>query len=92
MALVGVLVSVHPHDAEDVTTRLEAISGVSTFSVDVEGRVGVMIDAETIDAAHALLTRKVSPTTGVLTAWPVHVELEPDPQPAQSEEPSPIPS
>jgi len=90
MALVGVLVSVHPQDAGDVTTRLEAISGVSTFSVDVEGRIGVMIDADTIDTAHALLTREVSPTTGVLTAWPVHVELEPDLQAGQRAEPSPI--
>ncbi len=80
--VVGVLARIDTTRTREVSTALEAIHGVSVFEVppppaggEVEGgRIGLLIEAEDLDAAHAVLRGQVDRTSGVLGTWPVAVE------------------
>lgn len=80
--VVGVLARIDVHRSREVSLALEAVRGVSVFEVpappaggEIEGgRIGVLIEAEDLDAAHAVLRGQVDRTPGVLGTWPVAVE------------------
>jgi len=38
----------------------------------------VLLEAEDLDSAHAILREKIEPTEGVLAAWPVHSDFGDD--------------
>ncbi len=78
MTIVGVLVRVEEIHSADVAKRLEALDGVSTFDVEQPSSLGVLLEAEDLDSAHAILREKIEPTEGVLAAWPVHSDFGDD--------------
>ena len=71
MALLGVLARVEVADRLQTTQQLEQIDGVSTFSVDEEERMGILIEASSVNSAHELLTTEVNRMSGILGTWPV---------------------
>lgn len=76
MALVGAFARIDPDDAERVRSRLDALSGVETFDLGDPLKVGLFIEAETVDLAHGILTREIPAVEGVLGAWPVYLHGE----------------
>jgi hypothetical protein len=82
MALLGVLARLDPFDRAQIVDRLEQIEGVSTFSVDDDNRVGILIQRSCVEQAHRALTIDVAGVRGILGAWPVFSDC--DPEPAQS--------
>jgi nitrate reductase NapAB chaperone NapD len=76
MVLVGALARIEEGEREDVDKRLSGLTGVETFPVEQQGSMGLVIEAEDIEAAHRVLTEEVSHTAGVLGAWPVSAWYE----------------
>ena len=78
MAVVGALLRVRVADRRQVVRQLERIQGVSTFSVEEQERVGVVMEGSSLGELHAILTTEVAMTPGVLGAWPAFAHCEPD--------------
>ena len=72
LATVGAYVRVDPAREVEVRAQLDRLDAVETFDVDGEGKVGVLIEAGDLDAAHAVLVERVQKTEGVLAAFPVY--------------------
>ena len=77
--VVGVLARIDAADREGVTQRLDALDGVRAFPVPEPEKLGLVIEAFGIDAAHDRLRRDIDTMPGVLGTWPVSVEIEPGP-------------
>ncbi len=73
MIVVGAYVRVDPADAEATRERLDALAGVETFGLDDPYRVGILIEAERLDAAHELIEQVIPAVEGVLGVWPIFV-------------------
>lgn len=78
MAIVSALIRVDGGAHEAVRGRLSALTGVTVFTLDEPDRMGLVIEAPDMDAAHAVLCDDVETTEGVLGAWPAYAHLEPD--------------
>jgi nitrate reductase NapAB chaperone NapD len=76
--IIGGYARVDSGRREGAVRRLSQLRGVSTFDLDEPGKLGVLIEASSIDEAHAILTEDVSATPGVLACWPVFLHEEPD--------------
>lgn len=70
--LVGILARVDRDSNPDLPQDLGQIQGVSTFEVGDDGKLGILLEAETTDAAHHTLREEIEQTAGVLAAWPVY--------------------
>ncbi len=83
MAVLGVLARLSVDDRRAVVGRLDRLAGVTTFSVEEEQRVGLLVEAPTMDDARKTLTSDVDSLPGVLGTWPVfaHFESDDDPGP-----------
>lgn len=78
MAVVGAYARIDRSEEALVPARLEALEGVSTFNLDEPGKLGVLIEAESLDAAHALLLQSIEKLEGVLGVFPVYAHAEPE--------------
>ena len=76
--VVGALARIEPSRRTEVICALVSHEGVSTFELEHDAKLGVLVEAESLDAAHALITRSVADAPGVLGVWPVSLELDPD--------------
>jgi nitrate reductase NapAB chaperone NapD len=77
MITVGVLVRALHSELGVIEQRLGALpSVVQTLELEEPGSLGLVLQAEDLDAVHAALTREVGGVEGVLAAWPLHAELE----------------
>ena len=68
-----------PNGAEACVEAVSDVEVESGFAVDHErrasGRLGLVIEADGLDAAHSCLCDQVNRTEGVLGTWPIAVEL-----------------
>ncbi len=78
MTVVGVLVRVDLDSSDQVERNLSELNGVSTVQMEEPGTLGLVIEAEDINAVHEKLTSEVRATEGVLTAWPVEMHFNPE--------------
>ncbi|HEB60941.1 MAG TPA: hypothetical protein ENJ06_03855 [Phycisphaeraceae bacterium] len=85
MATVGAFARVEMESAEEVEKRLDAIPGVETFSLEERGKVGLIIEADDLDAAHALLTGPVRHAEGVMGVWPSYVYVDDEDSPVDDD-------
>lgn len=85
--VMGAFARVEESEAATVRGRLQALADVTLFDLKHPGKVGLLVEADSLEEAHHRLTREVAPTEGVLGVWPVSVELD-DPS-AVSDSPSP---
>jgi hypothetical protein len=76
LVVVGVVARVDTKDSTGVRRRLETIEGVETFDLPVPEKLGILIEARGIDAAHRRLCDEVDQTDGVLGTWPVALEID----------------
>jgi nitrate reductase NapAB chaperone NapD len=80
MVTVGVLVRAEFEELRLVENRLAKLSSVSqTIELEEPGALGLVLQGDSLDAVHAALTEEVQRTEGVLTAWPLHAELDDSP-------------
>ena len=90
MAIVGAYLRCDPQQLQQVRQTLEACPGASPFALDGAGQLGVLIEANDLKAAHAILRDQVGAVPGVYAAWPVYMNLEDEPDgPEPAEVPSP---
>ncbi len=78
MAVVGAYARIDLSEEALVPARLEALEGVSTFALGEPGKIGVLIEAESLDEAHARLEDEIEKLEGVLGVFPVYVHAEPE--------------
>ncbi|MCP3902213.1 MAG: chaperone NapD [Planctomycetes bacterium] len=76
IATVGAFARIDAATAADVARRLEEIPGVETFPLDEPGKLGLVIEAEDLDRAHAIVTRDVRHAPGVLGVWPLYAHFD----------------
>lgn len=86
MVTIGVLVRAELDSIDEVQGRLAALDGVTTIELEDRDSIGLVICGETLDDAHKKLCEDVQRTTGVLAAWPLHVQLENTPQDPKSQD------
>lgn len=78
MALFGVLARVQVADRLSTIEQLAEIDGVSTFPVEEDERLGILIESGTVNRAHEILTTEVDRLSGILGTWPVFNHFESD--------------
>lgn len=78
--VMGAFVRVDDARTTAACDGLRALPGVTVFALDAAGKVGLLVEAGSLEEAHLQLTRDVAATDGVLGVWPVSVELD-DPSP-----------
>lgn len=76
MVVVGAYAHLELSQESSVPPRLEALDGVSTFDLGVAGKIGILIEARSLDEAHARLTQEVREVEGVRGVFPVYVNAE----------------
>ncbi|MHC5001750.1 MAG: hypothetical protein ACYTJ0_01365 [Planctomycetota bacterium] len=76
--VVGGYARIDDAAAGEVCERLARLDGVETFPLERDGAVGVLIEADDLDAAHAMLTGAVRRTPGVQGVFPIYVHAEDD--------------
>lgn len=70
--LVGILARVDYDSNPDLCRDLGQIEGVSTFEVGDSGKLGLLLEAESTEAAHHILKDEIEQMAGILAAWPVY--------------------
>jgi len=76
MAVLGVLVRIERSDRESIVSRLGDVDGANLVSLEEDGRVGLLIEADTMDEARRILASNVDAADGVLATWPVFAHYE----------------
>lgn len=76
MAVLGVLARVEVEHRDRVFGALERLDGVTPFWIGEPGRIGIVVEADTLQAAHTRLLDQLQSTPGVLGTWPVFVHAE----------------
>lgn len=76
MAIVGAFARVEADLVSSCRDELEQICGVSTFDLDDRDKVGVLVEADSLNQAHSLITESIRTASGVLGVWPVYVNTE----------------
>jgi nitrate reductase NapAB chaperone NapD len=79
MVIVGAFARIEGERADDVRQRLARLPGVEPFLLDEPGKIGLIIEADEIDQAHAVLTGPVRATPGLLGVWPISIHLDEEP-------------
>ncbi len=80
MATVGAYVRIDTEDQAAIRSQLSRIDGVEPFDLDQPGTLGLIVEAEDIDTAHAMLTGQIRAVNGVHGAWPLYVNIEDEEQ------------
>jgi len=78
MAVVGAYARIDASELSVVSERLEALEGVSTFALEEPGKVGVLIEAGSLDEAHARLVNEIEKLEGVQGVFPIYAHAEPE--------------
>ena len=78
MTIVGAYLRVREPQIAAARQGLGAMAGVTTFDLDEPGTIGVLVEAATLDDAHAVVTRDLPAIDGVLGVWPVYVHDDED--------------
>ena len=76
MAIVGAFARIDADHASSCQSALEELDGVSTFDIEDPDKLGVLVEAESLNEAHSTITKAIRTTPGVLGVWPVYVNTE----------------
>ncbi|MBL4809444.1 MAG: chaperone NapD [Phycisphaerales bacterium] len=79
MAIVGAFARIESNIASSCQSALEEIAGVSIFDIKDPDKLGVLVEAESLNQAHSTITTTIRNTPGVLGVWPVYVNTEDEP-------------
>jgi hypothetical protein len=72
MAVLGVLARIDAVNRSRTRRQLDRLPGVTTFSVEDDQRLGMVIERDTIEQAYEVLTNEIGGVPGVLGTWPVY--------------------
>ena len=78
MAVVGAFARIDLSDPQAVGERLSAVPCVTTFDLGEPGKVGLLIEADSLEDAHKRLREEIEKAEGVLGVWPVYAHQEPE--------------
>jgi len=76
MAIVGAFARVETESSNSCQSALEKIEGVSTFDIEDADKLGVLVEAKSLNEAHDTITTTIRSIPGVLGVWPVYVNTE----------------
>ncbi len=76
LVVVGVLARIEVSEGEHVRRRLARLEGVETFELQEPEKLGILIEAQSVDLAHRKLLDEVEKVEGVLGVWPVSLETD----------------
>ncbi len=76
MPIVGALARLEIDEFDETCSRINELSGFTTFEVAEEGAVGVLIEADTLRDAHELIAKSLPQVPGVMGAWPIYIGLD----------------
>lgn len=76
MPVVGSFARIEVANHAAVCRRLDALEGVSTFDLGSREKIGLLIETDDLDTAHALVSREIGAVEGVLGVWPVSLHLD----------------
>jgi nitrate reductase NapAB chaperone NapD len=76
VATVGAYVRIDSEKRASIRDGLARIDGVEPFDLDAPGTLGLIVVADSVDGAHAILTQQVRSIEGVLGAWPLYANVE----------------
>ena len=74
--VIGALARLDPDLRDAAVARLGQLEGVSPFEIAERGRVGLLVEGPSLDAAHDRLAGELKEVPGVLCVWPISVHLE----------------
>ncbi len=78
MAIVGAFAHIESEANDALERDLGALDGVSAFALDDPGKIGLLIEAESLKAAHHTVQRTIRNVDGVLGVFPVYANAETD--------------
>ncbi|GJM26084.1 MAG: hypothetical protein DHS20C16_24990 [Phycisphaerae bacterium] len=76
MAIVGLFARLDQATRAQTVTRLNALESVATFEIDDRYKIGLLVESESLDAAHACVREEIEPCSGVLGVWPSFASIE----------------
>ncbi len=76
MAIVGAFARIDSPGFVSCVEHLDALPGVSTFDIDDPNKIGLIIEADSLEQAHDIITQTIRSTIGVLGVWPVYANIE----------------
>ncbi len=76
MAIVGAFARVDSEQTSSCHKLIDELVGVSTFEIDDPDKVGILVEADSLDQAHAMVSKTIRMIPGVLGVWPVYVNTE----------------
>ncbi len=76
MAIVSAFARIKSDIGSECRGFLDSLQGVSTFEINEPDKLGLLIETESLDAAHSMITKDIRTTPGVLGVWPVYVNTE----------------
>ncbi|PIE24428.1 MAG: hypothetical protein CSA62_03900 [Planctomycetota bacterium] len=76
MPIVGVLARVEVQDRQRVWETVQADPALTPFPIEDElERMGILIEAESVEEADRILREQISGLEGVLGSWPVYTDM-----------------
>jgi len=79
MAIVGAFARIDSEHATACQRTLDELGGVSTFEIDDSDKLGLLVEAGSLNEAHNTITTTIRSTPGVLGVWPVYANTEDEP-------------
>jgi len=76
VVIVGALVRTFEEKSKTVQEALTQMEGVSVYSFDDPCKIGLVIEAESLDAVYHLIEDKVKALSGVMVVSPVYAHFE----------------
>jgi nitrate reductase NapAB chaperone NapD len=76
MAVVGALLRMHLSERGRIIRELQHLPGVSTFSVEEQERIGLVLEGPSLEELHSVLTTEIAAMPGVLGVWPAFAHCE----------------
>ena len=76
MTTVGAYARIDLGCAAAIREELAQLDGVELFELDEPGKLGLIVEADDLDAAHTMLTCDVTQTPGVMGVWPIYVNVD----------------
>lgn len=73
MTIIGAYARVCDDHLEAARRGLAAVVGVTVFDLERPGAIGLLVEAASVDLAHAVLTQDLPAVEGVLGILPVYV-------------------
>lgn len=80
MTVISALVRVQKEESPATWQALVQLPGVIPFALDEPSRLGVVVEADSLEDAYQLLNEEIRATPGVLRVVPAYAHFDNDPR------------